>query len=339
MSKIFKIKLDTSRNTDPDFDAVLITFKDSNKQRYYFSNPNLYDTNLLAERLCFDANFSHVPEFDFPFTDSGIFIISKKVKKIFNKFINFNFYEVPVIMFDDTCLENRFLINGTINDSIPINQDYVALRFPKLVSYLDFENSVYIRPEDKVKRNGRGLKKIVLKEPQEGFPAIFRTIEKSTLIIVREDLKISLEAHNVKGCFFEEVHFTSNSKETRINIELEPVKTNNNSNLIKKKKDIPEDLRIISNRPFHSIVFDSKKEKRIFISYYYESGFYQGELVLELNKDEILKFREDSNTFINNQSNLLSKNYTWYLNERNIKEFLKDTRITELRKKWNNRIS
>ncbi len=212
MTKKFKIILNTNRKTDPDYDAILLPFEGSDKVCYYFSNPNLYDVELLPNNLYFDANFFHIPKFDFPFTNSGIFIVSKKVKEVFEKFIEFKFNVVPVIMFDDTCLKDRFLNNLELNNSIPTNEDYLALRLPKLDSYFDFENSVYRVPKYSSK-GVRGIKKLVLKEPKEGFPAIFRTKEKSTIIFVREDLRRALEANNFKGCVFEEVETTAAARQ------------------------------------------------------------------------------------------------------------------------------
>ena len=113
---------------------------------------------------------------------------------------------------------------------------------------------------------------------------------------------------------------------------------NNESNdLGEKTKGMPNDLKVVSFRPFHSIVFESLNDKKIFISYYYEEGFFQGNLDLELNSEEILKYKEDSNSFLNNQSRQISLNYKNLFKQRNITNFIKREKVTALIKDWKNK--
>ena len=112
---------------------------------------------------------------------------------------------------------------------------------------------------------------------------------------------------------------------------------NESSELGEKIKDMPNDLKVVSFRPFHSIVFESLNDKKIFISYYYEEGFFQGNLDLELNSEEILKYKEDSNSFLNNQSRQISLNYKNLFKQRNITNFIKREKVTALIKDWKNK--
>jgi len=206
--KIFSLELNTQRSTDPEYDAELIKLEHSEKWRYYFLDPSTYNRDLLPNILYFDANFNALSKIDVPFTDSGIFIVSKKFLDIISNHIDFTFTEVKVIMLDDSCLKDRFDANLKLNPEIPINENFVALRFPKLESYFDFDNSVYRVPSHNPKAV-RGIKKLVLKEPKDGFPAIFRTKETITTIFVREDLKLDIESNEVNGITFEEVSISS----------------------------------------------------------------------------------------------------------------------------------
>ena len=210
MKRIYKIVLDTSRKGDPEYDAVLYRSDDSEKISYYFSNPNIYDENLLPKEIYFDANFNYIPEYDFPFLDVNIFIVSKKVLSIFNQYIEFKFTIIPVIMMDDTFLESRFKKDGSFNERVPVNNDYVALRFPFLESYFDYDNSDYGRPRYDPNGVSR-IKRLVLKEPPNGFPSIFKTKEKSSIIFINNTLKQTLEENKIKGCVFEEVEVSSNT--------------------------------------------------------------------------------------------------------------------------------
>lgn len=204
MSKVYKLILDIYRESDTVYDAVLRTFEGSDKLRYYFLDPNTYSTDLIPEKLYFDANFKMLTRYDFPFTDSGIFIVSSKVKSVIDQFIDFEFHETQIIMFDDTVLEDRFYINGEINRLVPTNSDFIALRFPELKSYFDFENSIY-RVSQHNQNSVRGIKKMVLNESTGKFPAIFSTRESATTILVREDLKLAFENSLFWGVTFEEV--------------------------------------------------------------------------------------------------------------------------------------
>ncbi|MBG6129231.1 hypothetical protein IWQ47_000076 [Aquimarina sp. EL_43] len=111
-------------------------------------------------------------------------------------------------------------------------------------------------------------------------------------------------------------------------------KSNSTKTTIKKKDTIPKDLEVILIKPFNSVVYKSMAENRIFIDYYYEEGFFQGNLILELNSDEIIEFNKDSNTFLNDQSNLISKDFKNLFKLRNIKPFIEEEQRTELIKNW-----
>lgn len=111
-------------------------------------------------------------------------------------------------------------------------------------------------------------------------------------------------------------------------------KSNTKKVTIVNKKTIPNDLEVILIKPFNSVVYKSESENRVFVDYYYEEGFFQGNLVLELNSDEMIEFEKDSNTFLNNQSELISKDFKNLSKQRNIDPFLEKEKRTELIKNW-----
>ncbi|MGG8496741.1 hypothetical protein ACQY1Q_10010 [Tenacibaculum sp. TC6] len=155
---------------------------------------------------------------------------------------------------------------------------------------------------------------------------------------------------NFKGDFNE--YLTSITKENniekehKINVSISQEKKKINhvfpkdslsTKPIKKNKNIPNDLKIISFKDFHSTVYESVLENKIFISYYYESGFSQENLVLELNSKEVLKFRENANEFINKQATLISKNFNHIYKERNIENFIDKNLMLKLMTAWKNK--
>jgi len=101
-----------------------------------------------------------------------------------------------------------------------------------------------------------------------------------------------------------------------------------------KKINIPKDLRVIMWKYYCWVVYESKNQNRFFISYHYESGFFQGNVALELNNKEILEFQKSPDDFLENQSKQVSKNYSLYSKERNIEEFHKVVDSKRLIEDW-----
>ena len=103
-----------------------------------------------------------------------------------------------------------------------------------------------------------------------------------------------------------------------------------------RSQNLPKDLRIVRYKPMNWIVYESKSQQRFFVSYYYESGHFQGNLVLELNADEISKYKHHPQDLLNDQSKLISSNFIAYDRERNIEEFSKLVDSSRLIQKWKN---
>lgn len=211
--KIFKLALDTYRDSDPAYDAVMIPDEGSEKFRYYFSNPNLYGLECLPTIIYFLANFKYIPSIDVPFTDSGLFIISEKFINLLYEYVFLDFSAVPVVMIDDTFLDDKFDSERELLKDVPSIDSYFAVRLGKLKSYFDFENSEFRPMRSNPKIPGR-IKNLVLKEPEEGFPSLFRTIEASSTIFITSELKSLLEENKIQGCKFEEVEVTPYREET-----------------------------------------------------------------------------------------------------------------------------
>ena len=205
MKNIFKLILDTKRLGDPAYDAVILPTEHSTKFRYIFSNPNLYGIENLPSEIYFSANFNYIPEYDVPFKDSGLFVISKRFEKIIFEIKDIpSHVTVPVIMIDDTYMEERFNEDGSLKKEVPINIDYLALRLSHLLDCFDYDKSDFRPLRSNHKAPGR-IKKLVLKEPLSGFPPIFRVNVISSAIFVSEETKVVLEREKIKGCVFEEV--------------------------------------------------------------------------------------------------------------------------------------
>lgn len=211
MVRVFKLNLNTERLGDPAYDAVILPTEHSNKFRYYFSNPNLYGIENLPSEISFLSNFNYLPEYDIPFTDSGLFIISSRTEKILSSIDFCNYYiTVPVVMIDDTYLKERLDKDGNLKKDVPVIRDYMAIRLSYLLDCFDYDKSDFRPLRSNPKAPGR-IRKLVLKEPSSGFPPIFRVNVISSAIFVSEEVKNLLEQNDIKGCVFEEVEVSVDS--------------------------------------------------------------------------------------------------------------------------------
>lgn len=151
--------------------------------------------------------------------------------------------------------------------------------------------------------------------------------------------------YNLDGIF--NIHFSCIKKDTIVKktnkdiIKETSKKKNNkplNQQVLNKVNDkASKELKIILYKPFHSIVYESVLENKIYVSYYHESGFFQGSLTIELSPTETSKFRENNNEFINNQAKLISKDFKYNYENRNIENFSNKYQTSELIAEWKNK--
>jgi hypothetical protein len=212
VKKVYKVNWDFEHSGDMERDAFHISFPDDDKIMYFFSSPEMYSEDLLPKEILFQANFNLIPNYDYPLTDLQIPILSVRMLNTLEEIRCFDYYAVPVIMIDDTYMEERFNEDGNLNIKVPTNKDYVAVRLSNLLDSFDYENSDFRALRSNPKAPGR-IKKLVLKEPKLGFPPMFRVNVISSTLFVSEEAKIALEQNKIKGCVFEEVEITPFNQE------------------------------------------------------------------------------------------------------------------------------
>ncbi len=202
MSKVYILKHDYNHSGDSERDAFLIK-----RQREAGIESILVDIKeiRLTEPLYFQSNFAIVSRIDYPLTDLIIPIISKKFQEAIQRTEKIQHVLHPVIMFDDTYLGDRFKNDGTLKDDVPRIEAFHALQLLEYVDCFDYDNSEYRMVRD----TPRLIRKFVLKEPTNGFPAIFRISETPSSLFVSEKLKAEIELAEIKTCIFEEVEVTA----------------------------------------------------------------------------------------------------------------------------------
>ncbi len=90
----------------------------------------------------------------------------------------------------------------------PMNYDYVILNLLSLSDFMDFDESLYtLKPTivDPNKLMVRDIQKLVLKEPESGFPPIFRVKWHTVRLYVSAEARAALEAADIKGLDFSRI--------------------------------------------------------------------------------------------------------------------------------------
>ncbi|MEM9526126.1 MAG: hypothetical protein AAGA31_05925 [Bacteroidota bacterium] len=207
MPEVYKLLLDTRRPGDTEYDAVILPNGESNKWRYYFLNPHLYPESLLPAEVSFLANFQYLHDRDCLFTDSGLFVVRKRLVDLFTSIDGLKYLKVPCLMIDDTYFGERYDECNELHAEVPVNKAFYALRFSSVGNYFDPVNSVFRPMRSNPNMPGR-IKRLFLKAPKEGFPPIFRTQEQISSLFVTRVVKDLIEKNKIKGCYFEEVEVT-----------------------------------------------------------------------------------------------------------------------------------
>ena len=205
MKKIYKLEHDFNHSGDSERDAFHVPFEGNNNIAYYMIDTEMYSFNLLPKQIFFQANFRLIPDYDYPFTDLNIPVMSIRMLSTILSVKSIGYELIPVIMIDDTYLGKRFDTNGSLISIVPIIENYGAIRLTDgLLNYLDLDLSDY-RPSRINPKVPSRVRKVVLKEPDKGFPSLFRVKYAPSSLFVSQETKEVLEASNIKGCVFNEI--------------------------------------------------------------------------------------------------------------------------------------
>ena len=208
MDKVYKLNHDYDHSGDSERDAFHVPFEGDGNISAYLIDTEMYSSDLLPDFIAFQANFQLIPNYDYPLTDLNIPIMHKRMLEIFLSLGRINYEYIPVIMIDDTFLDERFDNSGNLNPSVHKNEDYLAVRLVDgLYDFLDLDKSDF-RPSRVNPKIPSRINKAVLKKPVEDFPPLFRVKFSPSSLFVSQAAKEALETNNIKGCVFEEVEVT-----------------------------------------------------------------------------------------------------------------------------------
>ena len=97
--------------------------------------------------------------------------------------------------------------------------------------------------------------------------------------------------------------------------------------------NIPGDLQVIFYSRFKGIFYGSSNGQ-IFASIYYEEGFFNGDVVFELNEEERKQFKEDKDILLEKYSSIVGEAFFEFKDKRHIYEFEHIADPTSLVVKW-----
>lgn len=204
MNKIYLLNWDYNHSGDLERDAFHIKFPNSDKASTIFLNSKHKDK--LPQKILYKANFNIISKIDYPLTDLNIPILSDRMIDILKSVGTFKAILTPVIMIDDTYLENVLDAKNELKPDVPVFNNYKALTIIERENCFDYNNSIFEPSELNPEIPGY-IKKLVLKFDNV-LPPIFRIKESPSKLIITGKAKEVLESNNIKGCVFEEVETT-----------------------------------------------------------------------------------------------------------------------------------
>jgi hypothetical protein len=203
--KVYILKKDSSHLLDISFDVSLIPFQGSEDMKDQLLTVKKVDRPGPIQMV---ANFSALSELDFPIVNSSIEVMSKKMTDVLESVGEIKWNLLPAILLDDTFLENPLDKNGNPLPEVKVLNGFYVVQLLERPKVFDFDRSDYKVLESNPDYPGI-IKKMVLRQPEGGFPPIFRMVEKRSLIFVSQPAKEALEKNNIKGCLFQEVEVSN----------------------------------------------------------------------------------------------------------------------------------
>lgn len=203
--KVYELNWERSHLVDENEDCSVVVFEGLEDFRFQLGGIQKYSSN---SKIILQGNFNIIPDkTDFPVVDLGVPLISSKMLSILEEDRQTVFHKVDAIIVDDTYLESLFDEKGHLIESVPKNIDY---KFFQILNYTDAFDKTHssFKPMRSNPEKIGIINKLVLREPKNGFPAIFRIEEKPSMLFINEATKNKFEHNKIKGCSFKEIDTT-----------------------------------------------------------------------------------------------------------------------------------
>jgi hypothetical protein len=192
-NKNYILSWDLDHLIDLDNDAWLVKFPG-----YENIQLSLLREYNLPERIEFDAVFDAIQSSDYPINNVDWNIMSQKMLDILLSIGSFPHRVIPLVMVDCE------VIGSGGKRSEKEDHRFVAVQLLEHLDVFDWENSVY-EHDPTIKDLVDSIDKLVLKQPKDGFPPIFRLSVYPYVLFVSGKARMALEQAGIKGVVFEEI--------------------------------------------------------------------------------------------------------------------------------------
>jgi hypothetical protein len=195
--KAFVLSRDLLHLGDDDYDASLVKFPGWEG----VASMALPDMPPFPERIAFEANFRSLQKTDFPSNDALWPLMSRRMLDVLLSVRDFPHRAVPVVMVKDTVMSKDRYDEQMVAKPGVEEHRFVAVHLLEHTDAFDWERSIYNRHRlsPKLVKN---IKKLVLKEPDGGFPPLFRLSAYPAPLFVSAAARSALENAGIKGVVF-----------------------------------------------------------------------------------------------------------------------------------------
>lgn len=161
----------------------------------------LKDDLNLPNPVEFDAIGKVFETLDYPYTDVWWPIMSKRMLDTLLSVGSFRHRAYPALMIDCKQVYNENL-GRDINSGVEYD-NFFAVQILEDLDVFDWKNSVYERDSESPDVL-ESIEELVLKEPEEGFPPLFRVVTSylKTRLYISSEARLALEAAGIRGVLF-----------------------------------------------------------------------------------------------------------------------------------------
>jgi hypothetical protein len=205
--EVYILKREYSHLIDMSYDIALLPFVGSENLKYQLLSQNEFQ---VPQPVKFLANFNVIPSnTDYPVADHDLEVMSNKMIATLKHVGPVKLGEFSTVFIDDTYIvDDRYDSKGNLKAEVPVVTGFSIVQILDILKAFDFENSDY-KPLKSNPNFPGVIKKMVLKEPVERFPPLFRIFEQPSSVFVSQEARTALEANRIKGCVFQPVAVTS----------------------------------------------------------------------------------------------------------------------------------
>jgi hypothetical protein len=156
---------------------------------------------VLPEPIEYESIEKILVNTDYPYNSNRFPIMSKQMLDVLCSVGNFSYQVIPAVMIDTEVKYNEEIKKHAKSGARNFN--FSLVRIAEYIHVFDWENSTYeLNPKLPGRIKTLTGKKIVLKEPKEGFPPLFRVSAMPYALLVSAEARTALETAGIRGVEF-----------------------------------------------------------------------------------------------------------------------------------------